>query len=193
MEAVGPTIALTSLYCACTEAINLIESENNFKLEDQRLSAQFSADKVTLRTWADGIGVAHSNLRGKDVDRLDDEDVISAVREVLTCLREILWTITGLGDSQPSHGGQTTSPAIQTPDMGQEECIAVTSEHTRIRDRAIASKPKPAAFVETFGKLVRRLESLTPLEGRSCQLQQDCQTQKIQMNGRIVIHFSGQS
>ena len=194
MEAIGPAIPLTSLYCTCTEALNIIGSEDTFKLEDQGLSAQFSADKVALRAWADSTGVALSKLPKNNVNCLGDANVISAVREVLTCLREILWTITGLAESHRSHGGQTTSPPSQTRDLGQEDCIdAVTSGNTQIRDRAIVGKQKPAAFVETFGKLVRRLDSLTPLEDSSCQLQQDCQTPNIEMNGRTVIHFSGQS
>lgn len=62
MEIAGLAVGLASLYCACIEAVNRVESYKNFEAETQQLSAQFKADKAILQRWANKVGIRYDGL-----------------------------------------------------------------------------------------------------------------------------------
>ncbi|KAF2182976.1 hypothetical protein K469DRAFT_584627 [Zopfia rhizophila CBS 207.26] len=89
MEAVGLAVGIPSLLSACMDVLERIEAYKEFGVESRHAVAQFEADKLRLKKWANGVGISDGKWKEIHDPRLKNYDLEVAVKRILNCACEI--------------------------------------------------------------------------------------------------------
>lgn len=89
MEAISLAVGIPSLLSTCIDTLERIEAYKDFGIESRHEIAQFEADKLRLKKWADGVGISDGKWKEVHNLRLKDHEVEAAVKNILIIAREI--------------------------------------------------------------------------------------------------------
>lgn len=84
-------MGIPGLFSACMDTLERIEAYKEFGIESRHVIAQFEADKLRLKKWANEVGISESDGIWKEMHdpRLKDHDVVAAVKRILHSACEI--------------------------------------------------------------------------------------------------------
>jgi hypothetical protein len=89
MEILSLAVGIPSLLSACIDTLERIEAYKGFGIESRHVVAQFEADKLRLKKWADGVGISDGKWKEAHDFRLNDHEVEATVKTILIIAREI--------------------------------------------------------------------------------------------------------
>ena len=89
MEVTGLAVGIPGLFSACMDILERIEAYKDFGIESRQLIAQFEAEKLRLKKWANGVGISDGRWAEVYDSRLQDHDLQLAVKRILRSASEI--------------------------------------------------------------------------------------------------------
>lgn len=89
MEIVGLAVGIPSLLSACMDTLERIEAYKEFGVESRHVIAQFEADKLRLKRWANEVGISDGKWKEMHDPWLKNHDLVAAVKKILNSACEI--------------------------------------------------------------------------------------------------------
>ena len=92
MEVAGLVIdvaGIAGLFSACIDAVERVDSYNNFEIESRYITAHFETDKLLLKRWADGVGITDGKLKEQHHVDLDNDATAEVVAKLLSNISEV--------------------------------------------------------------------------------------------------------
>lgn len=89
MEIVSLAVSIPGLFSAWMDALERIEAYKEFGVESHHVVAQFEADKLRLKKWANEVGISDGKGNEMHDPRLKDHDLVAAVKGILNSACEI--------------------------------------------------------------------------------------------------------
>ena len=161
MEAAGLALTVVSLYRACADIAEKIETYKAFKTDSDRLNAQFHAERQRFVAWGRLAGLVDAKKDQKLHQALLDDEVRSIVEGHLRVIEQILHA------NDKSAGSQGQS----------EPGDASSSWKRRIRviRWVMKTKVERTAQLKLFCGLVQQLHNLVPVDNlKDDRLNGDC-------------------
>lgn len=170
MEVAGFTIGvvgLASLFGACIDAIDHVDSYRRFGIESRYITAQLNADKILFKIWADEVGVVDGKL-----DIVNRAEVVAAVERILSSIHELFVdTEQALSKLQLENSGKyLASPQNAHQPNPRKHMLLPVGRGDKVV-WALRGKSKFTTQVEVFKTLVEKLYSLIPLKDRNRSLE----------------------
>ncbi|OBT53419.1 hypothetical protein VE04_07004 [Pseudogymnoascus sp. 24MN13] len=169
MEAIGLAVGiagLAGLFSTCLDLIDKANSYRDYGPESRSVVAQFEADKLLFRRWAQSVGIEEGNLKNNNHSALDNPATALVVLKILSSIQETFnKTESALLNMQHV---STADPSSKSFDYTQGSSQTVESKvSTSKRHKigwALMGKAKFIQQVLQFGALVQRLNSLTSVD-----------------------------
>lgn len=89
MEIAGLAVGIPGLFSAWMDSLERIEAYKEFGVESRHEIAQFEADKLRLKKWANEVGISDGKWKEMHDPRLKDHDLVAAVKGILNSACEI--------------------------------------------------------------------------------------------------------
>lgn len=89
MEIAGLAVGVPSLLSVYMNTLELIEAYKEFGLESRHAIAQFEADKLRLKEWANEVGISDGKWKKMHDPWLKNHDLVAVVKEILNSACEI--------------------------------------------------------------------------------------------------------
>jgi hypothetical protein len=161
-------VGLAGLFSTCLDIIDRVDSYKDFGVVSRSIIAQFEADKLLFKKWAQNVGIHQTRLKEDHHKDLDDPQTASMVEKILLSIQEIFTaTDNTLSDMQPMTEVDPRFQDIALRPRGHAEYQSVQTSISK-RKRigwALRGKVRFVAQVQQFGVLVQRLHDLAPLDG----------------------------
>ncbi|KFZ15362.1 hypothetical protein V502_05642, partial [Pseudogymnoascus sp. VKM F-4520 (FW-2644)] len=165
MEAAGLAIGiagLAGLFSACLDLIDRASSYRDYGPESRSVVAQFEADKLLFKRWAQSVGVEEYKPRDNHHSALDNPATALVVGKILASIQEIFSkTESALSNSQLSAVDPSSNGFIDyTQGLGQNVKSKASMSKRHKIGWALMGKAKFIQQVLQFGALVQRLNNL---------------------------------
>ena len=165
MEPVSLVIGIAGLYSASIEVLDRVKDYRDFGRESSTTIARFDASKMRLQHWAKAVGIDDGGLTDSHHVRLDDQQISSAVRNILYWTYKLLQKIENSATSLQLPERQRTDNeqwSLRSHDDGAEaEYQQKFSKKGRLA-WSMGSKTKLTQDVQKFEELVNLLLDFVP-------------------------------
>ena len=157
-------VGLVGLYNACVEVVDRIHSYRRSEIESRHLFAQFDANRIIFRDWAQRVGISQTGLNSPHDKRLDNLEIARAVCGVLSVIQDVLarTDLTGYRDIDCNGDLEPSSPTGLTT----QTLLSTSALSSRKRSRlawSLQGKSKFTWQVEKFTNCLNQLEKLLPI------------------------------
>jgi hypothetical protein len=169
MEAIGfaaSIVSLASLFSACTDLIEKIESYKDCGSELRSVTVQFDADKHLFRKWAQNVGIYQIKLNDTQHEDLENpetreivEKILSSILEIFGKTESIVSKLQHISEAGPKFSQEN---ALFPHGIVHSQQFQLPVSRTNRIKWALTRKAKFIAQVQQFGALVQRLHSLVP-------------------------------
>jgi hypothetical protein len=166
METAGLIVGvagLAGLFNSCLEAVDKVQSYLTFGTDSHALDTRFKTTKVRFERWGPAVGIKQGKLSEDHHSALDNDDVSTAVRDLLHNIK----LICDASDASSAPGRRTRAigpgNAGSSGSQRQHPPHSATSESKRCKlVWALWGKTGRTEQVELFEKLVQGLHDLVP-------------------------------
>ncbi|EFQ97071.1 ankyrin repeat domain-containing protein 52 [Nannizzia gypsea CBS 118893] len=160
MELAGLVIGVAGLFSVCMDVLDRVSTYREFSTQSRQTVVKFEANKVRLKDWAAYTGIENGVLKEDHHVRLDEPEILSAVKLVLEEIRTLF-------DSIERSQSRLRLPqvVVSSAESGGEASKA--SSKSSIRGGiswALRGKGSFTSQVEMFGEFVNTLHNLLPKE-----------------------------
>ena len=170
MEVAGLTVGivgLVTLFSACQDAIEQIDTYKSFGLESRSLKAEFDLTSKIFQNWAKNVGISGTKIRESHHPSLDDPSTASLVRQTLESIGEIfnVTVNTSLGRRLGLTDNKSLSSASSLEALPHKSKPPNPLQASSKRDKIKWTLGGKASFVkqvDAFGTLVDKLCTLVP-------------------------------
>jgi hypothetical protein len=170
MEIAGLAIGIPSIFSTCMDILDRVEAYKEFGIESRHAIAQFEAEKLRLRNWASGVGIADGKWKEVYDPRLEDRDLELAVKKILASACEVFEAAerTRSRLHERSDGRDDLQGETSREDLESKQNNIQASESIRGRlGWAFKRRGRFTNQVDMFAKIVDTLYNLLPPDNTS--------------------------
>jgi hypothetical protein len=161
MEAAGLALTVVSLYRACADIVEKIETYRAFETDSERLSVQFHAERLRFMEWGRLAGLVDDKKDQKLHQALLDDDVRRIVEDHLRVIGQIL------------HAHDKSPESQSRGEPG--DASSTWKRKIRIIRWVLKTKVKMTDQLKVFCELVQQLHNLVPVDNlKDDRLNGDC-------------------
>ncbi|EZF68550.1 hypothetical protein H105_08881 [Trichophyton soudanense CBS 452.61] len=160
MEVAGLVMGVAGLFSVCMDVLDRVSNYREFSTQSRQTVVSFEANKVRLKDWAAYAGIENGVLKDSHHVRLDEPEILSAVKLVLE-------EISTLFDSIERSKSRLRVPQVVISPAESEGRASKNSSKPSIRggiDWALRGKGSFTSQVTMFGGFVDALHNLLPKE-----------------------------
>lgn len=152
-------VSLASLFGACLDIIEQVDSYQKYGIESRYITAQLNADTVLFKRWAEATGVADGKTTEAYRSDFEDALVVAAVRRLLVSIYEVF-------------NEANRSSRLGIEDLVSNVNVSESKKLLQVKraDKvawALGGKKKLVTQVEAFKTLVEKLYNLVPIKDAS--------------------------
>lgn len=166
MEVTGLAVGvagLVSLFSACIDIIERVDSYQKYGIESRYISAQLHADTVLFKRWADQVGIVDGKIGATHHPSLDNAAVTAAVQRILTSIYEVFNEV-HRSSTRLKVGSLEEFQSDRTSKLPTSKVVTLQPRKTDKLAWALVGKKKLATQVEAFKNLVEKLYGLVPMK-----------------------------
>ncbi|EFE31317.1 uncharacterized protein ARB_01712 [Trichophyton benhamiae CBS 112371] len=181
MEVAGLVMGVAGLFSVCMDVLDRVSNYREFSTQSRQTVVSFEANKVRLKDWATYAGIENGVLKDSHHVRLDEPEILSAVKLVLE-------EISTLFDSIERSQSRLRVPQVVVSSAESEGKASKNSSKPSIRGGiswALRGKGSFTSQVTMFGKFVDELHNLLPKEKDGALLIETRKNTLIQTQKRV--------